>query len=264
MTRYEQTPPTASDSSVPLAPSAPLERSDNHLTQNYPNPDRLEASSEQAMNLIQVRRGLTAFPQTTFADFKISPHTYGMEIRLPLNRIRGSLIAAVTKQQAGESTRFSLWLVVGMALLVGSSVVLTSSAIFGGIIAVVLPVALWLITLSEKVKDEGEATLRLVNAPDGRTFLSMTGVLKAHHTAFCAKSVVYFSNRSVQLVSAKTTLSGGQLSFILYAGDPRQGNRLRITGNRQEIRWLHAQITKWGRGKDHNNKAGSSEHTLKR
>ena len=57
-----------------------------------------------------------------------------------------------------------------MALVVGASVTLTKSAVFGGIVAVVLPLLLWLTTRSDNPSSQTAVILRLVNAPNGSTF----------------------------------------------------------------------------------------------
>ena len=195
------------------------------------------------MNLTRVRPGLTAAPQTRLTDFKLRPTPYGLEIRLPLSRIRGRLITTMDRDDSADSTRLSLFAIVGMALFVGGSVMLTGSAVVGMIVAVALPALFWLAALPEKAVADREATLRLVNAPNGRTLLSMSGAPNRTNT----KDVIYFSNLSVRSVSAKTTLRGGQLGFTVYIDNPR-GNQICITGSRQEVRWLHARIVQWGRG----------------
>ena len=198
-------------------------------------------------NLTRVRPGLAAAPQTILTDFKLRPTPYGLEIQLPLSRIQGRLIAPMAKSDSAESTRLNLFSIVGMTLFVGGSVVLTGSAVVGIIVAVALPALFWLAALPEKAASDHKVTLRLVNAPNGRTLLSMSSAPNGNRS----KNIIYFSNLSVRLVSAKTTLRGGQrggqVSFTVYADNPR-GNQICITGSRREVRWLHARIVQWGRG----------------
>ncbi len=202
--------------------------------------------STHPINLTKVRPGLTALPQTTLTDFKLYPTPYGLEIRLPLNRLHGSLMSSVeTKADCDRQTTLSLSAIAGMVSFVGGSVILTGSAVFGVIVAAVLPALLWLIMLSAKLEGGHEATLRLVNAPNGDTLLSLSSFPYKRS----AKQVIYFSNRPVKLVSAKTAFSSGRVSFTLYRNDSCQGDHLHIAGSRQEVRWLHTRIAHWGRGR---------------
>ncbi len=229
MNRYDKTAPSSSELSDPL----------------ISDPD-IQSVNLVPVNLAKVRPGLTSLPQTILNDFKLYPTPYGLEIRLPLNRIHGSLMSLVeTKADCDRESTLSLLAIAGMVSFVGGSVVLTGSVVFGVIVAVLLPALLWLIALSAKLEGGHEATLRLVNAPDGRTLLS----LNSFPYKRSAKQVIYFSNRPVKLVSAKTTFSGGRVSFTVYTNDSRQGNQLHIAGNRHEVRWLHARIAHWGRGR---------------
>ncbi len=206
-----------------------------------------ESLGDCQTNLTRVRPGLTAAPQTILTDFKLRPTPYGLEIQLPLSRIRGRLITPMTKDDSAESTQLNLFVIVGMTLLVGGSVVLTGSAVVGVIVAAALPALFWLAALPEKTASDRKVILRLVNAPNGRTLLSMSSAPNGNRS----KDVIYFSNLSVRLVAAKTTLRGGQrggqVSFTVYVNNPR-GNQICIVGSRQEVRWLHARIVQWGRG----------------
>ena len=215
------------------------------LSSKLPLPSESVADSlgDRQTNLMRVRPGLTAAPQTILTDFKLRPTPYGLEIQLPLSRIRGRLMTAINGADSAESTGLTLFAVVGMTLFVGGSVVLTGSAVVGVVVAVALPALFWLAALPEKPASAREVTLRLVNAPNGRTLLSMSSAPNNNHS----KDVIYFSNLPVRLVSAKTTLRGGQVSFTVYADNPR-GNQICIVGSRQEVRWLHARIVQWGRG----------------
>lgn len=151
---------------------------------------------------------------------------------------------ATAAKAPSQDTELNLLPIIGMALFVGGSVILTGSAVFGVIVAIMLPALFWLVTLPEKAARNEQAKLRLVNTPNGRTLLSMSAVSDSQRDS---KDVIYVSNLPVRLVSAKTTLRGGQVSFTVYVDNPR-GNQICITGSRQEVRWLHARIVQWGRG----------------
>ncbi|MGB3299876.1 MAG: hypothetical protein WBA76_16545 [Phormidesmis sp.] len=223
MNRYKET------TRLPLSSSDPLSEHTGH-----------------PINLVKVRPGLTSSPQMSLADLQIYPTPYGLEMKFCLSRVRGSLIATALRARANhESTRLTLLSVVGMALFVGGSVMLTGSAVFGVIVAAILPVLFWFITLPEKANTNAEARLRLVNAPNGRTLLSLSAGSTGQHNS---KDVVYMSNLSVRLFSAKTTLKGGQVSFTVYTDDPLAGSQIHITGSRKEVRWLHARIARWSKG----------------
>jgi hypothetical protein len=236
MTRYDPTPPSQSKS---------LESLDVNLTpQSSANSSNL-TSGNLTTNLTTVRPRLTSSPQTILTDFRLHPTTYGLEIRLPLNRIKGSLMSAATKIDDEAETQLHLAVIVGTTLLVGGSVALSGSAIFGAIVAALLPIIFWGIVRTAKPKDERKATLRLVNTPNGNTLLSLSSTANTHSL----RRVIYASNLPVKLVSAKTTFFGtGQVSFTVYANSPHEANQLCIQGNQQEVRWLHARIAQWGRG----------------
>lgn len=206
--------------------------------------------AEHPVNLVRVRPGLTSSPQLSLADLQISPTSYSLEIKFSLNRVRGNLMSTAIRARANDkSTRLTLLSVVGMALFVGGSVMLTGSAMFGMIVAVILPVLFWFVTLSEKPTANDEAKLRLVNAPNGRTLLSLSAAsVGQHDLKNSVKNSVYIANLPVRLFSAKTTLNGGQVSFTVYPDDPRIGDQIHIVGSRKEVRWLHARIAQWSQG----------------
>ncbi|KPQ35707.1 MAG: NUDE protein, C-terminal conserved region [Phormidesmis priestleyi Ana] len=239
----------------------------------------LKPLAEEQVNLTQVRQNLTESPQTVFSVFKLSPTPYGLEMRMPLNRIRGSLIDSMRRSRSDQSTLFSLWKIIGMALVVGASVTLTKSAVFGGIVAVVLPLLLWLTTRSDNPSSQTAVILRLVNAPNGSTFLSMSttpasscyqrsasGHIPSRlSSGLASRSDLYapytysvaepsastnlcFSNLPVERVSTSTSIGNRQISFTLYCVSPSKGKQIRISGSREEIYWLHAGISKWGKG----------------
>jgi hypothetical protein len=209
------------------------------------------ASDGQSGHLTKVRSGLTAHPQTMLSDFRLYPTSYGLEIRLPLKRIRGNLIESATKVDFVDETQLG-WLVLVVLFFVGGSVALTGSVVMGVIVAGVLPGLLWLAAPLVQAESgygslqEGgrEATLRLVNAPNGQTLLSLSSAASNG-----SKRVIYFSHLSVRLVSATMTFTGGRVSFTVYSETPRKGTQLHIRGSRQEVGWLHARIARWGRGR---------------
>jgi hypothetical protein len=205
------------------------------------------------INITKVRPKLTSLPQTMLTDFRLLPTPYGLEIRLPLSRLQGGLMAVCAKAEYEyrQESRLGLVGVVAAALFVGVSVVLTGSVGFGIAVAAVLPGVFGLIAESAQLNgaDQGrEATLRLVNAPNGETLLSLSSVSQRSDKR-PGKRVIHFSNLSVSLVSAKITLLGAQVSFTMYDSSLRKDNRLHICGSRQEVRWLHARIAHWGKGR---------------
>jgi hypothetical protein len=208
---------------------------------------------EDQINLIQVRPGLTPVSQTQLTDFKLYPTPYGLEMRLPLHRLRGDLMATAIADSAAATSWLTLRAVVGMTLLVAIAVLLTGSAVFGAILAMLLPALLWSIG-SVTVPYPSDLILRLVNSPDGRTFLSLSQLSNSH---LAKRNVVYLANLPVQMISAEIKPLGGQVNFTLYAqgSNPRH---LSIKGNRQEVRWLHARIVHWGKGPARHDRASAS------
>jgi hypothetical protein len=202
---------------------------------------------EDQINLVKVRPGLTPVSQTRLSDFKLYPTPYGLEMHLPLHRLRGPLIAAAIRDNAPETAWLTLRSVMGMTLLVGTAVLLTGSAVFGAIIATLLPALLWLMG-SSAVPYPSNLILRLVNSPDGRMFLSLTQPSNSHLAR--RQGVVYLANLPLQLISAETKLMGSQIVFTVYA---ERGNpcHLCIKGTRQEVRWIHARLVHWGKGSSH-------------
>jgi hypothetical protein len=207
---------------------------------------------------IQVRPGLTALPQTLCNDFKLSPSSYGLEIRLSQHRIRSRLIPTVPPEQSSEEAKLWTALAYVMAICVGGVVVVTQSIGFGIVVAVFLPLAMWIVTTAGQVKKAHEVTLRMVNAPDGQTFLSASSGIqparndrrkgKAKSENLLAKNKLHFNHFPIHLVSAKTTVTGGQVCFVLHNTAQHCREEICIKGSRREARWLHARIAKWGRG----------------
>jgi hypothetical protein len=215
---------------------------------------------------IQVRPGLTARPQTLYHDFKLSPSRYGLEIRLSQRRIRSRLIPAMPSDTALErsSEEEQLWTVLAfvMAIFVGVIVVVTQSVAFSVIVAFLLPVAMWLVTTAGQVKESREVTLRMVNAPNGQTFLSASSSVQPTRSAqykhlnksisatenSSVKNKLHFNHFPIHLVSANTTFMGGQVCLTLYNTAQHRREEICIKGSRYEVRWLHARIAKWGRG----------------
>lgn len=220
--------------------------------------DSLTGDNLTANNLTIVRQGLTSKPQNSYADFKIRATSYGLEIEFSQQRLRSSPIFT-QKQDSTEEPGLSLLMVAMTILLVGGSVALTKSIVFGILVAIAIPVFWNLATPSPAPAPNRTAKLRFVNTPKNQTFLSLTTAPSSPQTtphraqiqhltpAPDKADTIHFSNLPVQLVSASTYFIGGQLSLTLYTSDPHGKNRLRITGTRQEIRWLHSRIAKWGK-----------------
>jgi hypothetical protein len=240
MNRYDKTAPSSSE----LIDLPPID-----------SPRAGTASDGQSghltsAQLTKVRSGLTAHPQTMLSDFRLYPTSYGLEIRLPLKRIRGNLIESAMKVDGVDETQLG-WLVLVVLFFVGGSVALTSSAVLGVIVAAVLPGLIWLAAPFVQAKSgygsmqEGgrEASLRLVNAPNGQTLLSLTSAASNG-----SQRVIYLSHLPVRLVSATLTSTGGRVSFTVYSETPRKGTQLHIRGSRQEVGWLHARIAQWDKG----------------
>lgn len=205
---------------------------------------RPNALLQENDSLSVVRTGLTAAPQNSLADFRVRPTSYGLEVQFCQKRIRDRLVFK-PKDAAKSSLGLSLRSMLATVTLVGGAVALTSSAIFGAVVASALPIAYKLVKPTQKESDSEPAVLRFVNAPNGRTLLSMTTAPNAQRKHPQPKRDIHFSNRPVQLISASTYLFGGQLSVTLYESDRNGRNKLRITGSHQEIRWLHAKISNW-------------------
>ncbi len=219
------------------------------------NNTHLDTSSQSQDNLSIVRGGLTAKPQNTLADFRLRPTPYGLELQLAEKRIRDRLVFKQQKDAADMPSGLSIRSALATVTLVGGAVALTSSAIFGAVIAGILPMLYKVAKPAPKESKAHSATLRFVNTPNGRTLLSMTTMPESHNKLSHHKRYspsppdsggeVHFSNLPVRLVSANTYLFGGQLSVTLYERDRNGRNKLRITGSQQEIRWLHDRISKW-------------------
>jgi hypothetical protein len=245
MNRYDKTAPSSSDLIDSPLIDSPLIDSPRTGTASDGQSGHLTSAQ-----LTKVRSGLTAHPQTMLNDFRLYPTSYGLEIRLPLKRIRGNLIESAMKVDGVDETQLG-WLVLVVLFFVGGSVALTGSAVLGVIVAAVLPGLIWLAAPFVQAKSgygatqEGgrEAILRLVNAPNGQTLLSLTSTASNG-----SQRVIYLSHLPVRLVSATMTSTGGRVSFTVYSETPRKGTQLHIRGSRQEVGWLHARIAQWGKG----------------
>ena len=230
-----------------------------HTLMNSYNQLSTDSQPIENENLIRVRQGLTAQPQNSLADFKVQATSYGLEVQFSQRRLR-DFPAFNAKLSESESAGLTPLMTAATILLVGGSVVLTHSTIFGILVAIAIP-AFWKIaTPSDGPTQSRIATLRFVNTPKDQTVLSLTTApaSRAHRLndtptqPYAApnkanKNLVHFSNLPVQVVSAKVYVIGGQLSLTLYERDAKGKNKLRITGTRPEIEWLHARIDRWAK-----------------
>lgn len=208
-------------------------------------------SLEDPSNLTIVRAGLTTRPQNTLADLKVRTTPYSLEVQFAHRRIRDGLVFGGPGQDAQKSLGLSLRFALATVAIVGGAVAITGSAAFGIVMAAALPVLYKVVKSEQADKGDRTVTLRFVNAPDGRTLLSMTTVPSARtRSARSIRPTVHFSNQPIRLVAARTYLAGGQVSLMLYQSDRNGRNKLRITGSRQETRWLHARLSKWNKAKD--------------
>ena len=219
------------------------------------NNTHLETSHQPQDNLSIVRSGLTTKPQNSLADFRLRPTPYSLEVQLAEKRIRDRLIFKPHKATAESPSGLSIRSGIATVALVGGAVALTGSAIFGTVIAAILPILYRIAKPTPEEFSAKAATLRFVNTPNGRTLLSMTTVSDPKGSSSQSNRYrsattnsggeVHFSNLPVRLISASTYVFGGQLSVTLYERDRNGRNKLRITGSQQEIRWLHARISHW-------------------
>jgi len=211
-------------------------------------------------DLTLVRKGLTRQPQNTLADFKLRSTGYSLEIQFSQHRLRECPLFTAKKKKAEESG-LSLLMIAMTTLLVGGSVALTRSAIFGVFVAIAIPL-FWRLAQPSKVHSPIQtATLRFVNTPQHQTFLSLTTeptppAISRYKAPLPhlpspvqngSAATIHFSNLPIKMVSASTYLVGGQLSLTLYTSDAHGKNRLRITGTRQEVQWLHARVEQWAK-----------------
>lgn len=210
-------------------------------------------------NLALVRRGLTSRPQNSLADFKIRATSYSLEIQFYQQRLRDCPAFDNRKRDSAEP-ELSPVMIAATILLVGGSVALTQSTIFGVLVAIAIPTFWKLSTPAKEPSQYRTATLRFVNTPKQQTVLSLTTSPASLTTNSQGKqiqryleptrdreTIIHFSNLPVQLVSANTYIIGGQLNLTLYASDAKGKNKLQITGTRQEIEWLHSRIDQWAR-----------------
>lgn len=205
-------------------------------------------------NLLSVHRGLTSKPQNSLADFKIRSTDYGLEIQLSQHRLREGAVFT-SKPKKAEESELSLLMVAVTVLLVGGTTALTQSKAFGTLVAIAIPIFWKIANPQEDLTRSRTATLRFVNTPNNQTLLSVTSVptprfpnLRPHLYSDATPSevsTVHFSNLPIELVSASTYVVGGQLMLTLRTRVAPGKSNLRITGTRQEIRWLHARISKW-------------------
>ncbi|MFK8184397.1 MAG: hypothetical protein AB8B99_13575 [Phormidesmis sp.] len=244
-------PDVLTSESLPAAASA-----NDTLTANKLTPETQPPKTLTQNNLTLVRKGLTAEPQNSYADFKICATSYGLEVQFSQDRLRTCPVFTAPKDTTDEP-ELSPLMIAATILLVGGSVVLTKSTIFGILVAIAIPVFWKLSTPSKGPAPSRTAKLRFVNTPKNQTFLSLTTAplakkvppygtqAQSTEAAKDPATTIHFSNLPVQLVAASTYLVGGQLSLTLYTSDTHGKNKLRITGTRQEIRWLHARIARW-------------------
>ncbi|MEM6452708.1 MAG: hypothetical protein AAF703_20620 [Cyanobacteria bacterium P01_D01_bin.105] len=233
---------------------------------NIPNSRPLEQLLERPLeedNLVRVRKDLTPYPQNSLADLQVSSTSYSLEIQFSQKRLRSFPVFNLRKMNseqsnAADSDFFNPVMLAATVLLVGGTIALTHSVVFGILVAIAIPICQTLLTSEQGPAQSRTATLRFVNTPQNQTLLSLTSAPSSRATApnmtlshwpspaRAHETTVHFSNLPVKLVSAKTYVTSGQLSLTLYASGVQGKDRIRITGTRQEIHWLHSRIKRWG------------------
>ncbi len=205
-------------------------------------------------------RRVTVTPQTTYADFRIKSVADKFSVQFLESRICVGIIP-----DQGISDRLEIWLlaIVGTIIFVGGAVAITGSTGLGIAIAMLLPILFRRITTPKRDRRtvRRQATVRLSNELNGRTFLSLTSALMPRRdragkiNASPIESKLHYSRLSVKSVTVAPAffvfsngynLFGAKLTFTFYNHDaPSSG--LCVVGSYQEIRWIHRHLLQWAK-----------------
>lgn len=217
----------------------------------------LESIPPDQFNLAVVRPGLTRRARTVRADFQVRSTPQIIEVQFSQHRIRECLVASVPEGEPTRTAVFYALVVLTTIVFVGGAVALTGSIVFGVIVAALLPGFYVLITTSKSNKLYGrKAILKLVHTPDGRLLLTLLSASKSQSSRPASdplSTTLHISQMPVHSVQSgpiillsETNPFCHQVSFTLMGTQSHRPNQLRITGSRQEIRWLCRHLEWWG------------------
>lgn len=217
----------------------------------------LESIPQDQFNLSVVRPGLTRRSRTVCADFKVRSAPNIIEVQFSQHRIQEGLVAPMPEGEPTRNAVFYALVALTTIVFVGGAVALTGSIVFGIITATLLPAFYALITASKSNKlSRRKATLKLVHTPDGHLLLTLLSAAKSQNSRSAAgllPTTLHISQMPVHSIQSgpvillsETNPFCYQVSFTLIGSQSHQHNQLRITGSRQEIRWLCHHMEWWG------------------
>lgn len=217
-----------------------------------------ESIPPDQFNLSIVRPGLSRFSRTVRADFKVRSTPQAIEVQFSRHRIRESLVANVPESDRPRSTALALLVILTTVVFVGGAVAFTGSILLGIIVAALLPIPYALIASPKGNRSRcRQAILKLVHTPDGQLLLTLMTAAKSSRartatslseTMLHVSQIPVYSVQSGPIVafSADSPLCY-QVSFTFSGSPSGRLAQLRITGSRQEIRWLCNHLEWWGR-----------------
>lgn len=217
----------------------------------------LESIPQDQISLSVVRPGLSRFSRTVRADFKVRSTVQVIEVQFSQHRVRESLVATVPEIKPTGNIALYALVVLATTVFVGGAVAFTGSIVLGVIVAALLPIGYIVIATPKSNKlYHRKAILKLVHTPDGQLLLTLMTAPKNKNIRPAASplpTTLHISQVPVHAVQSGPVimLSAAnpfchQVSFTLIGTQSHRLNHLRITGSRQEIRWLCHHLEWWG------------------
>ncbi|MGB3296056.1 MAG: hypothetical protein WBB01_23985 [Phormidesmis sp.] len=226
-----------------------------------------EPIPQDQISLSIVRPGLSRFSRTVRADFKVRSTAQVIEVQFLQHRIREQLVATSPENEPTGNISLYVLFVLATIVFVGGTVVSTGSIVAGIIVAALLPVGYMLIAPPKSNKLYcRKAILKLVHTPDGHLLLTLMTAPKTKPALSSLPTTLHISQVPIHAIQSGPVILLSeanpfchQVSFTLAGTQSHRPNQIRITGSRQEIRWLCRHLEWWGHVSA--NRRGRSQNT---
>ncbi|MEL6157711.1 MAG: hypothetical protein AAFR18_00650 [Cyanobacteria bacterium J06627_32] len=210
-------------------------------------------------NFARTPKNVTPSPQRSFADITLHSTPSKLEIHCPESYIREGLISAHSANAFPDSIELWIAVIAGTVVFVGGSLVVTGSFLCAIAVAALLPILFHELTAPHP-RARKKAIIRLNDAADSRTFVSVTTLIlpKRSRTGIAngipTESTLHCSRMSIKNIKIAPALVlapgvhplGAEIIFTFHNQTARTGNRLRLVGSYQSMRWLSQQLSAWG------------------
>ena len=216
----------------------------------------LEPIPPDQFSLSRVRPGLLRFSRMVRADFKVRSIPQVMEVQFSQHRLREQLATSVPECEQPENIALYALVALSTIVFVGGAVALTGSVVLGLVVAALLPAFHTLVAASKNKFYHRKAILKLTHTPDGYLLLTLITAPKSKSvrpTESSSPPTLHVSQVPVHAIHSGPTITLSdvnlfchQVSFTLLGPQSRRLNQIRITGSRQEIRWLCRHLERWG------------------